>query len=54
MEERCKRLIKIGVEWDHVLFLVQGFPIMSVRRIVTTINCMTAREIFLEHTYLNM
>ena len=46
------RFIEIGMEEDHVHFLVQGIPTMSVSRIVTIIKGITAREIFKAHPYL--
>lgn len=50
IEERYEiRFIEIGMEEDHVHFLVQGVPTMSVRRIVTIIKSITAREIFKAH-----
>ena len=53
IEERYEiRFIEIGMEEDHVHFLVQGIPTMSVSRIVTIIKSITAREIFKAHPYL--
>ena len=50
IEERYEiRFIEIGMEEDHVHFLVQGIPTMSVSRIVTIIKSITAREIFKAH-----
>lgn len=50
IEERYEiRFIEIGMEEDHVHFLVQGVPTMSVSRIVTIIKSITAREIFKAH-----
>ncbi len=40
---------EIGLEEDHVHFLVQGIPTMPVSRIVTIIKSITAREIFRRH-----
>lgn len=40
---------EIGLEEDHVHFLVQGIPTMPVSRIVTIIKSITAREIFRQH-----
>ena len=40
---------EIGLEEDHVHFLVQGIPTMPVSRIVTIIKSITAREIFRHH-----
>lgn len=41
--------IEIGTDEDHVHFLVQGIPTMTVTKIVTTIKSITAREIFCCH-----
>ena len=41
--------LEIGMERDHVHFLVQSVPAMSVTRIVSTIKSLTAREIFRKH-----
>ena len=38
--------LEIGMEENHVHFLVQSVPGMSVTRIVTMIKSLTAREIF--------
>ena len=37
------RFIEIGVDDDHVHFLVQSVPILSVTQIVKTIKSITAR-----------
>jgi len=34
---------------NHVHFLIQGIPIMSVFKIVQIVKSITAREIFLKH-----
>ena len=57
MKETCKGIeigyeiifVEIGMEEDHVHFLVQGIPTMPVSRIVTVIKSITAREIFKKH-----
>ena len=41
--------IEIGNDLDHVHFLVQSVPTLSVTRIVTIIKSITAREIFAKH-----
>ena len=41
--------VEIGVDEDHVHFLVQSVPVMSPRYIVQTIKGITGREIFKEH-----
>ena len=38
--------IEIGTDKDHVHFLVQSVPTLSVSRIIQTIKSITAREIF--------
>ena len=46
--EKCYeiRFVKIGMEEDHVHFLVQSVQKLAVTRIVTIIKSITAREIF--------
>ena len=41
--------VEIGTDMDHVHFLVQSVPTLSVTRIVTIIKSITAREIFSRH-----
>ncbi len=41
--------VEIGNDLDHVHFLVQSVPTLSVTRIVTVIKSITAREIFAKH-----
>lgn len=41
--------IEIGYEGDHVHFLVQGVPTLSVTKIVTVVKSLTAREMFRLH-----
>lgn len=41
--------VEIGNDLDHVHFLVQSVPTLSVTRIVTIIKSITAREIFSKH-----
>jgi len=38
--------LEIGMEEDHVHFLVQSVPAMSAKQIVQTIKSITARKIF--------
>lgn len=38
--------VEIGTDEDHIHFLVQSVPTMSVDRIIRTIKSITAREIF--------
>ena len=44
--------VEIGNDLDHVHFLVQSVPTLSVTRIVTVIKSITAREIFAKHKEL--
>jgi REP element-mobilizing transposase RayT len=47
MEKRYEiKFVEIGVDKDHVHFLVQSVPTYSVTRIVRMIKSITAREIF--------
>ena len=41
--------VEIGNDLDHVHFLIQSVPTLSVTRIVTVIKSITAREIFAKH-----
>ncbi len=41
--------VEIGYEWDHVHFLVQSVPNMSVSEITRTIKSITAKQLFLRH-----
>ena len=43
------RFVEIGMEEDHVHFLVQSVPTLAVNRIVTVIKSITAKEIFHHH-----
>ena len=49
--EKCYeiRFVEIGMEEDHVHFLVQSVLKLAVTRIVTIIKSITAREIFLSY-----
>lgn len=50
IEERYEiRFIEIGVDEDHVHFLVQSVPVMEPRRIVQIIKSVTGREIMGRH-----
>ena len=40
------KFLEIGVDKDHVHFLVQTIPTYSVTRLVTIIKSVTAREVF--------
>ena len=41
--------IEIGNDLDHVHFLVQSVPMLSITKIVTIIKSITAKEIFSKH-----
>ena len=41
--------VEIGLDEDHVHFLIQGIPTMPVIRMVTIINSLTAKEVFKVH-----
>ncbi|MCY1662583.1 IS200/IS605 family transposase [Chryseobacterium sp. SL1] len=41
--------VEIGYESDHVHFLVQSVPSMSVSKLVTIIKSLSARELFKKH-----
>jgi REP element-mobilizing transposase RayT len=41
--------VEIGNDEDHVHFLIQSVPMLSITKIVTTIKSITAREIFANH-----
>ena len=41
--------VEIGNDEDHVHFLVQSVPSLSLTKVVTTIKSITAREVFSNH-----
>jgi len=41
--------LEIGVDKDHVHFLIQSVPTRSPTQILTTVKSLTAREIFKKH-----
>jgi REP element-mobilizing transposase RayT len=41
--------VEIGMDDDHVHFLIQSVPVLSVTRIVTIIKSVTAKRIFERH-----
>ena len=43
------RFVEIGSDEDHVHFLAQGVPVMSISRMVSIIKSITAREIYKSH-----
>jgi len=42
--------LEIGVDQDHVHFLIQSVPTKSPTQIITTVKSLTAREIFKKHS----
>jgi putative transposase len=40
------KVVEIGVDKDHVHFLVQSVPSYSVTKLVTMLKSLTAREVF--------
>ena len=40
------KFLEIGVDKDHVHFLVQAVPTYSVTKLVTLVKSLTAREVF--------
>ena len=43
------RFLEIGAEEDHLHFMVQGVPSMSVKEIVNIVKSITAKKIFQKH-----
>jgi len=43
------KFLKIGIDEDHVHFMLQSVPTMPVVRIATIIKSITAREIYKRH-----
>lgn len=41
--------VEIGMEEDHVHFLIQSIPVLAVTRLVTLLKSITAKEIFRRH-----
>ena len=46
--------VEIGADEDHVHFLVQSVPTNDVRKIVTIIKSITAKQIFIKHPEVKM
>ena len=46
------QFIEIGTDEDHVHFLIQGLPTMTVEKIVRTIKIITARLVFQQYPQL--
>lgn len=43
------QFVEIGTDEDHVHFLIQSIPTMSISKIVQIIKSITAREVFKNH-----
>lgn len=43
------KFIEIGLDLDHIHFLIQGIPSMSITQIIKIIKSITAREVFKKH-----
>jgi putative transposase len=43
------QFIEIGMDEDHIHFLLQSVPVLSVAQIVSTIKSITAKQIFATH-----
>lgn len=43
------QFIEIGMDEDHIHFLLQSVPVLSVSQIVTTLKSITAKQIFAAH-----
>ena len=41
--------IEIGIDLDHVHFLIQGVPTMSPKEIIQIVKSITAKEMFKQH-----
>ena len=41
--------VEIGMEDDHVHFLIQSVPVLAVTKLVTLLKSITAKEIFRRH-----
>ncbi len=41
--------IEIGIDEDHIHFLLQSVPVISVSQLVTTVKSSTAKHIFAAH-----
>jgi REP element-mobilizing transposase RayT len=41
--------VEIGIDHDHVHFLIQSVPTLSITKIVTIIKSITAKELFIKH-----
>ena len=44
------KFIEIGLDLDHIHFLIQGIPSMSITQIIKIIKSITAKEIFKKHS----
>ena len=41
--------VEIGLDGDHVHFLIQSVPMYSPKQIISTVKSITAKEIFRKH-----
>ena len=46
--------VEIGADEDHLHFLVQSVPTYDVRKLVTIIKSITAKQIFIKHPEVKM
>ena len=46
-------LWKIGLDENHVHFLIQSVPMLSVKTILQTVKSITAKEVFRLHPEIN-
>ena len=50
IEERFDiHFVEIGLDGDHVHFLIQSVPMYSPKQIISTVKSITAKEIFRKH-----
>jgi len=42
------KFIEIGIDKDHVHFLIQSVPMYSAKRIIQVVKSITAREVFVQ------
>ena len=46
------KFIEIGLDIDHIHFLIQGIPSMSITQMIKIIKSITAKEVFKRHPEL--
>ena len=51
IEERYEgyHFLEIGVDKDHVHFLIQSIPSLSLSQTITTVKSITGKRIFADH-----